>query len=153
MTWQLFYNNLSLFGQLDTQVPGWRSDFWAENSSMFSNSHKQIIRSGDLVLLIVLMVSFDWLLNPSGKCIFVDFTRDVDCPLHVTRYETSLLSLWNHQKPILSIQQHSQWFQNHWDFEFSGNFQFKWKLPKVINVSSCRTTLGLNFYWLVAFDT
>lgn len=30
----------------------------------------KIIRSGDLVLLIVLMVSFDWLLNPSGKMYF-----------------------------------------------------------------------------------
>lgn len=45
----------------------------------------KIIRSGDLVLLIVLLVSFDWLLNPSGKCIFVDFNRDVDCPVNVTR--------------------------------------------------------------------
>lgn len=44
----------------------------------------RIIRSGDLVLLIVLLVSFDWLWNPSGKCIFVDFNRDVDCPVHVT---------------------------------------------------------------------
>lgn len=42
------------------------------------------IRSGDLVLLIVFVISFDWLLNPSGKCIFVDFNRDVDCPLNVT---------------------------------------------------------------------
>lgn len=44
----------------------------------------RIIRSGDLVLLIVLLVSFDWLSNPSGKCIFVDFNRDVDCPVNVT---------------------------------------------------------------------
>lgn len=42
------------------------------------------VRSGDLVLLIVFVVSFDWLFNPSGKCIFVDFNRDVDCPLNVT---------------------------------------------------------------------
>lgn len=42
------------------------------------------IRSGDLVLLIVFVVSFNWLSNPSGKCIFVDFDRDVDCPLSVT---------------------------------------------------------------------
>lgn len=42
------------------------------------------IRSGDLVLLIVFVVPFSWLFNPSGKCIFVDFNRDVDCPLHVT---------------------------------------------------------------------
>lgn len=44
----------------------------------------KIIRSGDLVLLIVLLVSFDWLLNPSRKCIFVDFNRNVDCPINVT---------------------------------------------------------------------
>lgn len=43
------------------------------------------IRSGDLVLLIVLLVSFDWLLTPSGRCIFVDFNRDVDCLVNVTR--------------------------------------------------------------------
>lgn len=43
----------------------------------------KIIRSGDLVLLIVFVVSFDWLLNPCGKCIFVEFNRDVDCPLNV----------------------------------------------------------------------
>lgn len=41
----------------------------------------KIIRSGGLVLLIVFVVSFDWLLDPCGKCIFVDFNRDVDCPL------------------------------------------------------------------------
>lgn len=44
----------------------------------------EIIQSGDLVLLIVSLVSFDWLLTPSGKCIFVDFNRDVDCPVIVT---------------------------------------------------------------------
>lgn len=44
----------------------------------------KIIRSRDLVLLIVLLVSFDWLLNPSWKCIFVDFNRNVDCPINVT---------------------------------------------------------------------
>lgn len=42
------------------------------------------IRSGDLVLLIVFVVSFNWLFNPSGKCIFVDFNRNVGCPLNVT---------------------------------------------------------------------
>lgn len=42
------------------------------------------IRSGDLVLLIVFVVSFNWLSNPSGKCIFVVFDRDVDCLLSVT---------------------------------------------------------------------
>lgn len=41
-----------------------------KNSSIFGNWYKQIIRSGDLVLLVVVMVSFDWLLNPSGKTYF-----------------------------------------------------------------------------------
>lgn len=44
----------------------------------------KIISSGDLVLLIVFVDSFDWLVNPSGKCIFVDFNRNVDCPVNVT---------------------------------------------------------------------
>jgi hypothetical protein len=44
----------------------------------------KIFGSGDLVLLIVFVVSFGWLLNPSGKCIFVDFNRSVDYPLNVT---------------------------------------------------------------------
>lgn len=43
-----------------------------------------IFRSGGPVLLIGLMVSFDWPSHTSGKCIFVDFNRDVDCPLNVT---------------------------------------------------------------------
>lgn len=42
------------------------------------------------MLLIVLLVSFDWLLNPSGKCIFVDFNRDVACPVNVTSIEDFL---------------------------------------------------------------
>lgn len=58
------------------------------------NPTNKINRSGDLVLLIVLMVSFDWLLNHSGKCIFVDFNSDVDCPLNVT-------SIWNFLAVIL----------------------------------------------------
>lgn len=44
----------------------------------------KIISAGDLVLLIVFVDSFDWLVNPSGKCIFVDFNRNVDCPVNVT---------------------------------------------------------------------
>lgn len=43
----------------------------------------EVVRAGDLVLLVVFMVSFNWLANTSGKCIFVDFNRDVECPLNV----------------------------------------------------------------------
>lgn len=56
----------------------------------------KIIRFGDLVLLIVWMVFFDWLLNFFGKCIFVDFNRDVDCFLNV-------ISIWNFLVVILEL--------------------------------------------------
>lgn len=58
--------------------------FGLETAASIVVPANKTIRSGDLVLLIVFVVSFNWLFNPPGTCIFVDFNRDVDCPLNVT---------------------------------------------------------------------